>query len=193
MLKKLLYCLAILTSLPAFAQKPTGIVVQAKIVDGDTLPYIELREVEIFGLPHFKSKSDQRHWEKLVRNVKKVYPYAYLAGVKFKEYEYLLLNAKTDKERKKYIKQVEKELNEKYADELKSLTYSQGKILLKLIDRQTGNSSYDLIKDLKGRFMAFFWQGFARIFGYNLKEKYDPYNKDAQIEYIVRMIENGAI
>lgn len=179
--------------MPAFTQKPTGFIVQVKILDGDTLPYIELREVEIFGLPYFKSKSDQRHWEKLVRNVKKVYPYAYLAGIKFKEYEYLLLNAKSDKERKNYIKQVEKELNEKYTDELKSLTYSQGKILIKLLDRQTGNSSYDLIRDLKGRFMAFFWQGFARIFGYNLKEKYDPYYKDAQIEYIVKMIENGAI
>jgi len=193
MIRKLLICIAIITALPVWAQKPAGIVVQAKIVDGDTLPFMELREVEIFGLPYFRSKSDQRQWEKLVRNVKKVYPYAYLAGVKFKQYEYLLLNAKSDKERKQYIKQVEKELNEKYADELKSLTYSQGKILLKLLDRQTGNSSYDLIKDLKGRFMAFFWQGFARIFGYNLKEKYDPYNKDAQIEYIVKMIESGAI
>lgn len=193
MVKHLAFIIMLLLSWPALAQQQQGFIVMARIVDGDTIPYIELREVEIFGMPVFRSKSDQRQWEKLVRNVKKVYPYAYLAGVKFREYENLLLNAKSDKERKQYLKQVEKELNEKYADELKSLTYSQGKILLKLLDRQTGNSSYELIRDLKGRFMAFFWQGFARIFGYDLKEKYDPYGKDAQIEYIVRMIESGAI
>ncbi len=141
----------------------------------------------------FKNKKDQRQWEKLVRNVKKVYPYARLAGIKFQEYEYLILTSRSDKERKNYINRLEKELTNQYADELEKLTFTQGKILFKLIDRETGNSSYDLVKELKGKFMAFFWNSFARIFGYNLKEKYDPYGKDANIEQIVVLIENGAI
>jgi len=185
--------LFICTALLAEAQNTSPIIVKATIFENDTIPFIELKPVTIYGLPVFKNKKDQRQWEKLVRNVKKVYPYARLAGIKFQEYEYLILTSRSDKERKNYINRLEKELTNQYADELEKLTFTQGKILFKLIDRETGNSSYELVKELKGKFMAFFWHSFARIFGYNLKEKYDPYGKDANIEQIVVLIENGAI
>jgi len=73
------------------------------------------------------------------------------------------------------------------------MTFSQGKILIKLVDRETGNSSYELVKELRGAFSAFFYQAFARIFGFNLKIKYDPEGEDREIETIVKMIETGQI
>jgi len=109
------------------------------------------------------------------------------------EYETVLLEAKTKKQQRQIMKQVEKEIHEQYGGELKKLTISQGKILIKLIDRETGNTSYDLVEDFRGNFVAFFYQSFARIFGYNLKEHYDPEGTDRNIEIIVRMIENGLI
>ena len=175
------------------AQQTGKMLVLAQLHNGDTIPVVNLQTVVIYGLPVFKSKKEQRKWDKLVRNVKKVYPYAKLAGIKFREYEVVLSQARTEKERKAFLKKAEKELNDKYSEELKSLTFSQGKVLLKLVDRETGNCSYELVRELKGKFMAFFWQSFARIFGYNLKEKYDPYGKDAEIEQIVVLIENGAL
>jgi hypothetical protein len=91
------------------------------------------------------------------------------------------------------MKQAEEEIEAEYGQELRDLTISQGKILIKLIDRETGNSSYDLVADLRGEFRAVFYQAFARIFGYNLKIKYDPEGEDKDIELIVRMIENGQL
>jgi len=91
------------------------------------------------------------------------------------------------------MKRAEKEINKEYGGELKDLTFSQGKILIKLIDRETGETSYDLVQTLRGKFTAFFYQTFARIWGYNLKVRYDPLGEDRQIEAIVRMIELGQL
>jgi hypothetical protein len=91
------------------------------------------------------------------------------------------------------MKVAEKEINEQYGDELKNMTFSQGKILIKLIDRETGDCSYALVQDLRGNFTAFFYQAFARLWGYNLKVKYDPEGTDKQIETIVRLIERGQL
>jgi hypothetical protein len=116
-----------------------------------------------------------------------------MAGETLKEYEVILGQVENERERRKILKELENEINEKYGDELKKLTFSQGKILIKLIDRETGNTSFDLVKDLRGNFLAFFYQSFARVFGYNLKVEYDPAGEDRNIEIIVRMIENGVI
>ena len=91
------------------------------------------------------------------------------------------------------MKTAEKEIKEEYGEELKDLTFSQGKILIKLLDRETGNTSFELVQDLRGKFTAFWYQAFARIWGYNLKVKYDPEGEDKEIEDIVVMIENGSI
>lgn len=192
-MKKLLIIIVGVLFANGLSGQQTKLELLARLASSDTLLVVYLPPVVIYGLPVFKNKRDQRHWDKLVRNVKKVYPYAKMAGIKFKEYEAILSTVKTDKEKKAFLKKAEKELNDRYSDELKNLTFSQGKILLKLVDRETGNCSYELVRELKGRFMAFFWQSFARIFGYNLKEKYDPLGKDADIEHIVVLIENGVL
>ncbi|MBE0639488.1 MAG: DUF4294 domain-containing protein [Bacteroidales bacterium] len=168
-------------------------VVPVSVVDGDTIPYVRLSEAEVFGYKIFKSNREERQYNRLVRNVRIVYPYARLAGEMLSEYEQILLRAKNDNERRRIMKDLEEDLNRQYGGELKKLTFSQGKILIKLIDRQTGESSFDLVKELRGSFRAFFYQSFARLFGLNLKVKYDPYGEDQSIETIVRMIELGLI
>lgn len=169
------------------------IVVFAKIVGSDTVPLIQLKEVSVFAFRIFENSRDLRKIERLIYHVKKVYPYAKLAGIKLNEYEAQLQAAATDRERKKIMKLAEDEINAKFGDELRDLTFTQGKILIKLIDRETKQTSYSLLQNLRGNITAFFYQGFARIWGYNLKIKYDPKGEDESIEMIVRMIENGQI
>ncbi len=166
----------------------------AGIVDkGDTMAIMNLAEVQIWGNKAMRNPAEARQWERLVRNVKKAYPYAKLAGIKFIEYNQKIASIKSEKVQKAMMKQAEDEIEAQFGNELKDLTITQGKILLKLIDRQTNNCSYDIVVDFRGRFRAFFYQSFARLFGYNLKVKYDPLGTDADIERIVLMIENGTI
>jgi hypothetical protein len=180
-------------SVNAFSQEPQGKIVIARIVDGDTVITYNLPEYMVSAKLPRKLRSMARKNSRLVYNVKKVYPYAKLAGIKLNEYEVMLRNAKTDAERRRLMKQAEEELKEEFEDDLKKLTFKQGLILIKLVDRETGNSSYVLIQELRGNFVAFFWQTFARIFGYNLKTEYDPEGEDREIEEIVVMIENGEL
>lgn len=176
-----------------FTQNSQSVTVEAMVIDGDTLPVIGLSEVEIYSLKIPTTRSGKKRLTKLVKNVKKVYPWARLAGIQLRKYDKMLIAANTDRERRKIMKIAEKEINEKYGGDLKKLTFSQGKILIKLIDRETGDTSYDLVQELRGNFTAFFYQAFARIWGYNLKTRYDPQGEDKQIETIVRMIERGQI
>lgn len=168
-------------------------VVRALVIEGDTVPQVSLMEIEVYSILVPKTKRKQRKLTRYIKNVKKVYPYARLAGIQLRKYEYQLQNAATDKERKQLMKQAEKEINEKYGGELRDLTFSQGKILIKLIDRETGDSSFELVQQLRGKFTAFWYQAFAKIWGYNLKIKYDPKGEDRQLEAIVKMIERGQI
>jgi len=170
-----------------------GIHCSTVVVSADTLPVMYLDPVNFWGSKTISSSAEARQWDRLVRNVKVAYPYAKLAGIKFNEYNQKLSVVKSDREKKLMMKKAEDELQAQFGDELKELTFSQGKILLKLIDRQTSNSSYDIVKEFRGKFVAFFWQGIGKIFGYNLKAKYDPLHEDADIERIVLMIENGSL
>ena len=195
MLKKFIYILSflIIASNQGLSQKVDGIVVFARIIDGDTVPIIPLPEINVYSFKIIKSKRKARQLSRIIKNVKKVYPYAKLAGIKLKEYNEIFSTMVSEKEKRKLLRQVEKELKYEFGDDLRSLTFSQGKILIKLVDRETGNSSFELVQELRGKFIAFFWQSFARIFGYNLKTKYDPEGEDKNIEIIVLMIENGSI
>ena len=134
-----------------------------------------------------------RRYEKLVYNVIYVYPYAKLAGQKLKEYKKILDTIPDEKKRKLFIKKAEKELEARFGDDIRAMNYYQGKILLKLIYRETGNSSYDIVKELRGGFSAFVYQTLAKIFGYDLKMKYDPAGEDQSIENVIMLIETGAI
>lgn len=171
----------------------TKFITRIQILNGDTLPLLQLKEVEVLSLSIPKSKSERKKLTKLVKNVKRVYPFAKLAGIQLRKYEDILLATNTPQERKKIMKMAEQEIQNKYGDELKQLTFTQGKILIKLLDRETGNSSFELVQELRGKFTAFFYQAFARLWGYDLKIKYDPEGADKQIETIVRMIERGQI
>lgn len=192
-MKWLLSISLLLITIVVNAQEHDTKVVKAIVIDGDTIPNITLDEVEILLLKYPTTKRGQRKLSRYVRYVKHVLPYAKLAAKKIHEYEIILLNAKSDKERKKIMKQAEKELSEEFGDDLRDMTFTQGLILIKLIDRETGETSYDLVQELRGNFRAFFYQAFARIWGFNLKTKYDPDGEDRQLEAIVRLIEMGRL
>lgn len=161
--------------------------------DGDTIPVLYFSEFYVWGNRSFKNSDEAVAWNRLVRNVKKAYPYAKIAGERFIAYNDFLSGIDNKKLRKTYMKKAEQDIQDEFGDQLKKLTYTQGRILIKLIDRQTTNSSYDIVKMYRGGGRAFFYQSFARIFGFNLKTKYDPLKEDADIERIVMMIENGVI
>lgn len=170
-----------------------GKVYRAHVVGADTMAVVDLKPVYIVAVRKFATEKEARKYSRLVRYVKKVYPYAKLAAKKLNDYEVLLKNAKNDRERDKLMKKAEKELRQEYEGKLRNFTITQGKILIKLIDRETQYSSYDLLKQLRSGFYASIWQGVGKIFSYDLKEKYDPQGADRQIEQIVLLIEAGAI
>ncbi len=169
--------------------KNDTIILPAVIVDGDTIPYMWLPTINIYTTRIFKSKRQQIQYTKLRRDVTKVWPYAKLAGQMFDKLDRELKMTNNKRVQQALIDKTEKEIMDKFEAELKKLTVTQGRILIKLIDRQTGNTSYKVVQDLKGKFSAFFWQSLARLFGSNLKSHYDPYGEDAEIEKIVISLE----
>jgi hypothetical protein len=175
------------------AQKDTSFLVRAVVEGSDTLPIVELPEVIVYEKRDFDYLYLKRRYRRMIRNIKKAYPYARIAGIELKELDDHLATLDNEKEQKAYINQAEKEILDQFEKEVKRLTVTQGIILVKLIDRETGRTSYQVIKELKGGFTAFFWQGIARIFGNNLKTEYDPENQDKVMEDIVLGIEAGFI
>lgn len=160
---------------------------------GETLPEVEIKEVTVYAHPQFPKKSDFRKYERLVYNLKRVYPYALIVRNRLLKVNEDMRNLNSEKERKDYIKKVEKDVFANYEGDMRDMTITQGRLLIKLIDRETQNTSYTLIKDYRGKFAAAFWQGVARIFGTNLKEEYDPYGDDALIESIILEIDAGRL
>lgn len=175
---------------PGYTQDTVKSHGQTQIVGGDTLSVIELYPVVIFPEVKFDNRRQANRYDKLVYNIRKVYPYAKLAGEKLKYYKSVLDTIPTEKARKKYLKKAEKELEAQFGDQLRDLTFSQGKLLIKLIYRETGNSTYDIVRELRGKFSAFIYQTLARLFGYDLRTSYDPVGDDLVIEQIVQMIES---
>ena len=169
-------------------------VLPAKVYQGDTLPYIRLpRPVYIIPPRVFKNERERRRYTRLVRDIKKVYPLAVQARNIFYFIQDSVNKIKDPVKRKFFIKEQEQLLREQFEDDIRHLTFRQGRLLIKLIDRETDHTSYELIKQLKGSFSAFFWQTVARFFGENLKEQYDPHDEDKYIEEIVHRIENGQL
>ena len=170
-----------------------GYVNKAIVVDNDTISNINLSTHYVVGRKKFENKRQEIRYTRLVRYVKKVYPYAKLAGEKLDSYDSLLRVTPNERDRKKIMKQAEKDIRAEYEGKLRKFTIGQGKILVKLIDRETNHSSYKLLKELRGSVSAILWQGVGRIFGYNLKIKYDPAGEDKDIEKIIQLIDIGAI
>jgi hypothetical protein len=168
---------------------PIGRIVTA---EGDTIPHIYIKPVLVTP-GRFKSHHDVRKYWRLARKVKKVYPFAQKAAKLLQEYDAFYMQTDDPKKRRQFVKQVEKELFDEYGPQLKKLSLSEGRILIKLIDRETHRTSYELVKDLKGGLTAFFWQGVAKVFGNDLKNEYDPETEDRMIEEIIFFIEMGVI
>jgi hypothetical protein len=140
---------------------------------------------------HWKSTRDYKNFRRTVYNLKKVYPYTQIAKNKMQELDAKYKLAGNERKKKTIIKQLEKELFSEFEAPLRNLTISQGRMLIKLIDRETGQTSYSVLKEFKGGFKATFWQGVARLFGNNLKTQYDKYGDDKILEELVLMCENG--
>jgi len=166
-------------------------IMRAEIINGDTVLCYDLKSVNVYEQRTFTSLKQKKSYNKLKRDVLKVYPYAKLAGEKLLEYESRMNSLKNDREKKKFLKQVEQDLQDEFGAELTNLSITQGTILLTLIDRETGDTSYELVKQLRGTISAFFWQSLARLFGHNLKDSYDADGDQEMIEDIILRIENG--
>lgn len=165
--------------------------VWAEVVNGDTVPSIRLYDIYVYSEYAYKSRKQYEAWTRTKYNVKKVYPYAILAAAKLKEYNRIMEKMPDERTKKAYLKTVEKELKAEFEEPLKDLTTTQGRILLKLIDRETGNTSYELVKNFRGGFQAFMWQGVARLFGNNMKAEYDPTGEDIMVERAIKLVEAG--
>jgi hypothetical protein len=154
-------------------------------IDNELIPWVVIPEITITDTRLFKSPEEKTKFNRLRYNVLKVLPYAMYARRKYSELQVQLNYAKTRKEKRVLIKNFEGEIKNMFNKEIKNLTITQGGILIKLIDRETGASSYDLLKDMKGGITAFFYQSIARFFGNNLKNTYDP-QEDRDIEAIIQ-------
>lgn len=166
---------------------------KAQIQNGDTIAVVNLREVFVYPPVKFKNKRERNRYNKLVRDVKRTLPYAKIVYETLIEtYEYME-TLPDDKARQAHLKRMEKELFAEYKPQLKKLSFSQGKLLIKLIDRECNQSSYNLLKAYLGTFRAGFWNFFAGMFGASLKTEYDPDGKDALTERIVVLVENGLL
>lgn len=157
--------------------------------EGDTIPESILPPVEVIGKLTGKWKRHWAEWTRLRNAVYVTYPYAMAASKVMNEINARLVNVSDKQKRRAIIKSREKELKKEFADKLTKLSVYQGKVLMKLIYRQTGNNCYEIIQEYKGGFNAAFWQTIAVVFGSNLKQNYDPYNKDRDMETIVRDVE----
>ena len=161
--------------------------------DGLTYPSVELKEIVVYGKMPRKVRFDYRRHARLVYNVRRVYPYSIIVRNELGRINRLLETMPDEKDKRNFLQQYEKDIFNSYEDDMKKLTFTQGKILIKLIDRETQNTSYDLIREYRGKFSATFWQGIARIFGANLKAAYDPIGEDYLIEQVINEIEAGRL
>ena len=170
-----------------------GYMVPARIHEGDTIASLRMPTLYVFKPLIFNNKKQQQAYNRMVRNVKRTLPIAKEVNRAIIEtYEYLQ-TLPDEKARQKHLNQVEKGVKEQYTPRLKKLSFSQGKLLIKLINRETNSSSYELVKAFLGPFKAGFYQAFASIFGASLKKEYHPEGEDAMIEQIVLLVESGQI
>jgi hypothetical protein len=168
-----------------------AITVHAIVHDGDTIPYASLDPIVCYVPRYFTNQKDAVRWTRIKYNVKVVYPYAILAAAKLKEYDLILSKIPNESDKRAFTAQAEKQLKAQFGEELKNLSMTQGRILIKLVYRETGRTTYDVVKEMRGSFSAFMWQSLAFVFSSNLKDDYDAEGDDKDIEEAIRLIENG--
>lgn len=164
-----------------------------ELYEGDTIPVIHMRDVYIYQRPKFKNRRQERYYWRTVRDVKKTLPIAReVRGIIIETYEYLL-TIPDEKVREGHLATVEKGMLAQYTPQMKKLTFSQGKMLIKLVDRECDQTGYELIRTFMGSFKASFYQAFAALFGASLKRGYDPDGDDAEIEEIIYWVDQGVL
>jgi hypothetical protein len=176
------------------AQKNFNDSIPPYIINGeDTVKTMVLNAIYIYPPQTLKSEKQDEQYRKLIRDIKKTLPYAKLIySTLIETYEYMM-TLPDDKIREEHLKRMEKELFAEYKPVLKKMTLSQGKLLIKLIDRECHQNSYTILKAFLGSFRAGFWNLFAGMFGASLKSEWDPEGKDAAAERIIQMVEMGLL
>lgn len=163
------------------------------LVDGDSVLFLEMNNVYVYPVVELKSEKQRQAYNRLVNNVKKVLPMAKEVNVIIRETYETLQTIPDKKSRDAHMKKVEDEIYQRYKPQMKKLTYSQGKLLIKLVNRECNSSSYDIVKAFMGPIRAGFWQAFAWTFGASLKKKYKPDSTDRLTERVVLMVEAGQL
>ncbi len=172
---------------------PPMVKVSKALVDGDSIQYVELNTLYIYPAPVFASEKKRKAYNRMVANVKKVLPIAKeVNAIIIETYEFME-TLPDSKARQRHIKLVEKSIRQQYTPRMKRLTFSQGKLLIKLVYRECNSSSYELVQAFLGPLRAAFYQTFASLFGASLKKTYDPDGEDRDVERIVRQIEAGQL
>ena len=199
MIRSMAIGVGLLAALGAWAQNDLGdpafvptVKVGKTLVDGDSIQYLEMSPVYVYPEPTFKSKRQQQAYVRLVKNVKTVLPIA-------KEVRQIIIETAEftetlpPSERKEHLKRVEASIVKEYKPQMKKLTFSQGKLLIKLIDRECNSTAYEAMQAFIGPVRSGMWQAFAWMFGASLKKGYDPDGVDRLTERVVLMVEAGQI
>ena len=203
-MRKNLTIILILTTLAANAQAPADFVmpshemnfldsVQLQVRDNDTFYLARMHEIWVYPKMVFKNKQQERFYWKTVRDVKKTLPFAKLLTQEMEYADEQLAKIPDKKLRKKWWKQHEKFLFKKYEQHFRKMTASQGQMLMKLMDRESDRTSYEIIKHYRGKASANFWQFIAKLFKNDLKEEYDAADKDRIVERVINLVEAGQL
>ncbi|HQQ93381.1 MAG TPA: DUF4294 domain-containing protein [Bacteroidia bacterium] len=170
---------------------PKGLRLRAEILNQDTLPVVDLGCVDVCARPLFSSRRQYEIWTRLKYNVKVVYPYAILASAKLKEYDKVLEHLQDKNLKKAFTRQCELDLRAQFEKELRALTVNQGRLLMKLIDRETGKTTFQIVKEMRGGFKAGMCQAIALVFGHNMKVEFGKESEDLMVEKAIKAVESG--
>lgn len=204
-MKRILFILFVLSGLLSgfnlLAQEKKSLypalVEEIRAEEGQGVPIIVLKPVYSFPTKKFTSKRQQIKYEqeyaRMVYNIKKVYPYAVQASIILRDIDKEYSQLKTKKEKKAYIDKMEKEAFRDFEKPIRSFTYSQGRLLIKLVDRQTNRTAYSILKEFKGGFSAFFWQSVAVVFSSSLKYEFDAEGNDRLLNELILLYEAGLL
>ena len=177
----------------AYSQNKRIIYYSVEIVNKDTIINVVLPQTIVYPPLVFKNEKERLAYVKLVRDIKKTLPYAKQVSQNIIETYEMMETFPDKKSKQKHLKNAQKYIMEEYKPKMKKLTKNQGRILVKLIDRQTNSSAYDIVKSLMGPVKATFYNTMAGVFGNDLKTEYDPEGKDKLMERIVIQIEQGTL
>lgn len=164
-----------------------------QVVGGDTTYLAFLREIHVFPPLKFANRRQEQFYWRTVRDVKKALPFAKLVARELHAVNAQLATIPNERDRRRFLREFEKQVFQDYEPELRRFTINQGRLLLKLIDRECNSTSFDLLRTYRGNVTAMFWQGIARIFGSNLKSEYDATGNDKLVERVILLVESGQL